>query len=66
MKVLLTLLQSITANTCNPDVVYLSIISARETCRQLGIPAEEVEETLVLYQKYSEFVRAGNPLSGMF
>ncbi len=61
--ILMMLLQSITTNTTNGDVVVLSIYRTKDVCEQLGIDESVVREVLNRFLNLSKILRSKNPLA---
>lgn len=66
LKVSVLLLEGLIANTCSSDLMYLSIIDAKQRGLKHGLDEEMLTDILNMFGGHMEQVRQGNPLSGMF
>lgn len=66
MKVCVLLLEGLIANTCSPDIMYLSMIDAKQRGLQHGLDEEMLTDILNMFSGHMEQVRQGNPFSGMY
>lgn len=63
MVILLSLLEGITANTTNGDVIYLSVLRAKGTCQKLGIDGELAEDIIRKYLRVAKNIRSKNVMA---
>jgi hypothetical protein len=61
--ILMMLLQNITANTTNGDVIWLAIHSTKKYCEALGVDERVVDEVVSKFSAFSSQVRKSNPLA---
>jgi hypothetical protein len=64
--VLMTILQGITENTLNPDVLALAIYRAKDMCVSLGVDEDTFEDTVQQYLRFAQTTRARNPLRALW
>lgn len=63
MAVLLALLEGITANTYNGDVIQLSVFRAKDTCRNLGIDEDLAHDVITRYLRVAKNIRSKNVMA---
>lgn len=66
LKVSVLLLEGLIAETCSPDLMYLSLVNAKQRGLKHGLNEEMLIDILNMFSGHMEQVRQGNPLSGMF
>lgn len=66
VAVLMAMLYGLTENTWNGDVVALSVYRAKDICKLLDIPEDEVNETLKKFSQFAKAMRNSNPMAKAF
>lgn len=61
--ILMLILESITANTFNGDVIELSIFRAKNRCEALGINLDTFEVVVTKFVAVAKALRGRNPLA---
>jgi hypothetical protein len=61
VTILLTILQSITKYTISGDAVYLALLNAQDTCKQLNIPDEEFKDVASKFNQLQKKLRKNTP-----
>jgi len=64
--VLMSILNGITSHLYSSDAFELSLMQARETCRELNISDETVEEVFARFREFRRDRLKQNPISKMF
>ena len=63
VAVLMAMLYGLTEHTFSGDVVELSIYRAKDICKLLDIPEDEVNETLNKFKQFAKAMRNSNPMA---
>ena len=63
VAVLMAMLYGLTENTWSGDVMELSIYRAKDLCKLLDIPEDEVNETLRKFGQFAKAMRNSNPMA---
>lgn len=66
IAVLMAVLFGITENVWNGDVITLAIYRAKDICKLLDIPEEEVNEILRKFGQFAKAMRKSNPMARAF
>ena len=59
----MALLQSITENTVNGDVIALSMFHTADLCEQFNIDKDKVKDVLLRFFEVSKQIRQRNPMA---